>query len=256
LETNTAKGAGVMPDTSQAQPQSSPSQPFFNVPAIVFAVIAVLVAVHFGFWLLGESWQVWARYAFAFIPSRLGGGQPISYPEGAQLWSFVTYGLLHADVFHLGSNSIWLLIFSTPVARRLGAWRYLLLLAGSAAAGALAMLVVYYGQYLIVVGASAAVSATLAAAIPIMFAPGFRMGASHLVDYDNLQVLQPLQLLTSSRALGFAAVFMIATLLTGASMAMTGTAFLEERNIAWEAHLGGFIAGLILFYLLDKKQFR
>ena len=54
-------------------------------------------------------------------------------------------------------------------------------------------------------------------------------------------------------ALAFAAVFLVITLLTGASMAMTGTAFLEERNIAWEAHLGGFIAGIVLFYLLDKR---
>jgi membrane associated rhomboid family serine protease len=53
--------------------------------------------------------------------------------------------------------------------------------------------------------------------------------------------------------LAFAAVFLVMTLFTGASMAMTGTAFLEERNIAWEAHLGGFIAGILLFYLLDKK---
>lgn len=245
-----------MPDTSHFTPAPPANQPVFNIPAIVLGVIAVLVAVHLGLWLAGESWQVWSIYALAFIPVRLGGGDAIPYPQGAQIWSFFTYAFLHADKFHLGSNSIWLLVFSTPVARRLGAWRYLLLLAGSAAAGALAMLLTHWGQFLIIVGASASVSAVLAAAIPVMFAPGFRMGASHLVDYNRLQVLRPLELVKSSKALGFAAVFMAATLMTGASMAMTGTAFLEERNIAWEAHLGGFIAGLVLFYLLDKKPFR
>jgi membrane associated rhomboid family serine protease len=245
-----------MPDTSHAPPFNPPHQPLLNVPPIVLGVIALLVAVHVGLWILGENWQVWSIYALSFIPARLGGGTPIPYPQGAQIWGFFSYALLHADKYHLGSNCIWLLIFSTPVARRLGPWRYLLLLAGSAAAGAAAMWGVYWGQFLIVVGASAAVSATLAAAIPVMFAPGFRFGSSHLVDYEHLQVLPPRQLLQNSRALGFAAVFMAATLFTGASMAMTGTAFLEERNIAWEAHLGGFLAGLLLFYLLDKKPFR
>jgi membrane associated rhomboid family serine protease len=245
-----------MPDTTNAPSHRPADQPAINVPSVVLAVIAVLVAIHVGLWLLGESWQTWAIYALSFIPVRLGGGEAIPYPQGAQIWSFLTYAFLHADKYHLGSNCIWLLIFSTPVARRLGARRYLALLAGSAVAGAAAMLAVYWGQFLIVIGASAAVSATLGAAIPIIFAPGFRMGASHLVDYEHLQVLRPRQLLQNSRALGFAAVFLAATLLTGASMAMTGTAFLEERNIAWEAHLGGFMAGLILFYLLDKKPFR
>jgi membrane associated rhomboid family serine protease len=233
-----------------------PPQPVLNVPPVVLGVVAVLVAVHTLFWALGQDWQVWSAYALSFIPVRLGGGPAIPYPQGAQLWSFFTYALLHADWFHLGSNCVWLLIFSTPLARRLGAWRYLLLLAGSAAAGAVAMLLTHWGQFLVIVGASASVSATLAAAIPVIFAPGFRMGASHLVDYDRLHVLTPLQLLRNGKALVFAAVFLAMTLFTGATMALTGTAFLEERNIAWEAHLGGFIAGIILFYLLDKKPFR
>jgi membrane associated rhomboid family serine protease len=237
-------------------PPTAPTQPVLNVPPVVLGVVAVLVAIHTLFWALGQSWQVWSVYALAFIPARLGGGPAIPYPQGAQLWSFLTYALLHADRLHLGSNCIWLLIFSTPLARRLGALRYLLLLAASAAAGAAAMLFTHWGQFLIIVGASASVSATLAAAIPIIFAPGFRMGASHLVDYEALRVPSPMQLLRNGKALAFAAVFLAMTLFTGATMALTGTAFLEERNIAWEAHLGGFIAGLILFYLLDKKPFR
>lgn len=233
---------------------STPTQPALNVPPVVLLVIGVLVSVHTLFWALGESAQVWSLYALSFIPVRLGGGDPIPYPHGAQLWTFFTYALLHQDVYHLGSNSIWLLIFSTPLARRLGAWRYLLLMAAAAVAGAVAMLPLHYGELLIIVGASASVSAALAAAIPIIFAPGFRMGSSQKVDYEHLRVLSPRALFTNPGALAFAALFLAMTALTGASMAMTGTAFLEERNIAWEAHLGGFIAGLVLFYLLDKKR--
>ena len=242
---------------NQNQPKGETSQqvqPAINVPPVVLLVVAGLIAVHGLFWVLGESAQVWSLYALSFIPVRLGGGDAIPYPQGAQIWTFFTYALLHQDVYHLGSNSIWLLIFSTPLARRLGPWRYLLLLLGSAATGALAMLPLHYGKFLIIIGASASVSATLAAAIPIIFAPGFRMGSSHMVNYDRLRVLSPSELLRNPRALVFAAVFLVMTLLTGASMAMTGTAFLEERNIAWEAHLGGFIAGLVLFYLLDNKR--
>ena len=253
LETFDAKSAGAMPfDQTSSSPPAT--QPIFNVSPVVLAVVGLLVAVHLLFWALGESWQVWSLYAFSFIPARLGGGEAVPFPQGAQIWSFLTYALLHADVYHLGSNSIWLLIFSTPLARRLGAGRYLLLLAGSAIVGAAAVWALHYGEFLIVVGASGAVSAALAAAIPVMFAPGFRMGQSHRVDYGRLAVLQPGQLIRNRNAVGFALVFLVITLLTGASMAMTGTAYLEERNIAWEAHLGGFIAGIVLFYLLDKNH--
>jgi membrane associated rhomboid family serine protease len=243
-----------LPDISLTPPPKAAKPPMFNVPRVVLAVVTILVSVHAALWMLGESWQVFAQFALAFIPVRLGGGDPIPTLYGSQVWSFFTYALLHADVYHLGSNCVWLTIFSTPVAKRLGWWRYLVLLLFSAAAGAAAMLPLHWGKFLVVVGASASVSAVLAAAIPIMFAPGFRMGSGLDVSYQSLQVLPPRALFSNASAIGFAAVFFGIQLLTGTSMAMTGTAFLEESPIAWEAHIGGFIAGLALFYLLDRKR--
>jgi membrane associated rhomboid family serine protease len=230
-----------------------PAPPAINVPAVVLAVLAVLVAIHLALWLLGEDWRVWSLYVFSLIPSRLGG-EPVAFPEGAQYWSFLTYALLHGDALHLGSNAIWLLIFSTPLARRWSALRYLALLAVSAAAGGAAVVLTHWGKFIVVVGASAAVSAVLAAAMPIMCGPDYRFRGNEWLDHRAVRVLSFGELLTNPRALAFAALFLAMTLLTGATQITTGTAFLEERAIAWEAHLAGFIAGLVLFYLLDRPK--
>ena len=32
---------------------------------------------------------------------------------GAQIWTFFTYALLHADLMHLGFNAVWLLAFGS-----------------------------------------------------------------------------------------------------------------------------------------------
>ena len=59
---------------------------------------------------------------------------------GAQVWTFFTYALVHADLTHLGFNALWLLAFGSPVARRFGAWRFFTFFMVTVAAGALAHL--------------------------------------------------------------------------------------------------------------------
>jgi membrane associated rhomboid family serine protease len=54
--------------------------------------------------------------------------------------------------------------------------------------------------------------------------------------------------------LAFTCMWLGLTLITATSQYITGTAFLEERPIAWEAHLAGFVAGFIAFYLLDSRK--
>lgn len=225
-----------------------------NVPWIVLAVVAALVVVHTALWLLGPEWQTWSFYAFSFIPARLGGGEAIPRPFGSEVWTFLSYAFLHADKYHLLSNCLWLVVFSTPVARRLGAVRYLAVLMVTAVAGATVVLISHWGEFVITVGASGAVAGTMAAAVPIIFAPGFGPHLATEADYAKLQPLAFSQVLKTPRTLVFTFVFLALQLFSGASQMMTGTAFLEERPIAWEAHLGGFIAGLLMFYLFDRRR--
>jgi membrane associated rhomboid family serine protease len=222
----------------------------FNAPLLVVALVGLLLVIHGAIAFMGKDVEIWSIYAFSFIPQRLLQ-DALATPVGAQVWSFLTYALLHGSWTHVISNSLWLLVFATPVVRFLGNGKSLVLLAVSAIAGAAAMLVLYWGQFIILVGASAAVSGAMGAAMPIMYAPGFRAaGAGHS---GPMQALSFGELLRNRNAVVFTVVFFALQLLTGASEATTGTAFLSESVIAWEAHLGGFLAGLAMFYLLASK---
>ena len=224
--------------------------PVFRAPPVVLASIAVLVAIHAGLWLAGEEWRIWALVTFAFIPARFG---PAAFPmiEGSQYWSFLTYALLHADATHLLFNSLWFLIFGSVTARRLGTPRFLVLTAAATAAAALASLLVHWGEAATMVGASGAVSGIMAAAIPVMFGKGMSWARAYTEDLDHVQALRPMDLLRHRGAVIFALVWIAITLYSGAT-GWTGVGYLEEASIAWEAHLGGFAAGLVGFYILDR----
>lgn len=221
----------------------------FNAPVVVVVLAGLLLALHAALQWLGEDAQIWALYAFSFIPQRLTE-TGVATPVGAQVWSFLTYAFLHGSWLHVISNCLWLVVFATPVVRFLGTAKSLLLMAVSAVAGAAAMLALYWGHFIILVGASAAVSGAMGAAMPVMYAPGFRAMAA---GYDGpMQALSFGELVRSRNALVFTALFFALQLLTGASEATTGSALIAEGVVAWEAHLGGFVAGLGMFYLLAR----
>jgi membrane associated rhomboid family serine protease len=226
----------------QANWNTGTRQPVFNAPTIVLAVIGVLVAVHVLLAILDSDWQVWSFYALALNPIRFTDPSFPS-PAGAKYWSLATYMLLHGDWMHLTFNSLWLLVFGTPAARYLGSARFLLLSLIAGVAGGLASLALHWGEQVFVIGASGAVSGLLAAAIPVMY--GRRvMGGS--------RPLTMAEFVTSPRALMFTAIWLALTLFSGAA-GWTGNGFAAEGGIAWEAHVGGFVGGLLAFYALAPR---
>jgi len=101
------------------------SEPIFNIPAVIVATLAVFVGIHvLRSFVLSSDQDLELLLLFAFIPARydtallLEGALPGGF--GAQVWTFVSYAFLHADIAHLGMNSLWFVPFGSAVARHWG----------------------------------------------------------------------------------------------------------------------------------------
>lgn len=230
-------------------------EPLFNIPTVVIVVLAVLAAIHaLRTLVLSSDLDVQVLLTFAFIPARydtsvvLGGALPGGF--GAEIWTFVTYALLHADWMHFGVNAIWLLPFGSAVARRFGPARFLAFFAVTAAAGAALHLATHAGQEFPVIGASAAISGLMAAAMRFAFQRGGPLSFMRGEDEAAYRVPAiPLKgVLSDARVLLFLAVWFGINLLFGlGSLPITGS----DNPVAWQAHIGGFLAGLLLFSWFD-----
>ncbi len=232
-------------------------EPIFNVPPVVIATVAVLLLVHaLRMFVLTDEQDAWFLLSFAFIPVRydasaLAGGV---LPGGiaADVWTFFSYAFIHADLLHIGLNLAWLLPFGTALARRFGAWRYVGFMLVMAAAGAAAHLFSHPGAMVPMIGASAAISGAMAAAMRFVFQQGGPLGVFRRSG-DNEAYRVPAQPLLTTlrdpRFLMFLVVWIGLNALFGLGTMSIGTE--ADQQIAWQAHIGGFFAGLILFNAFD-----
>ena len=231
---------------------AAPREPILTLPAALTGYIGLLAAVHLRV-LLPPDLEYWTIEVFGFIPKRYDSSLlavPFPGGTGAKVWSFVSYSLLHANLSHLVFNVLWLLPFGSAVARRFGPARFFLLMAVTAVAGALAHLITHEHAMAPMIGASASVSGAMAAAIRFAFAQGsflsFRRG-----DADAAAQVPALPLsaaLRNPRVLGFLAVWFGVNIIFGIGSIAIGA---EGVSVAWQAHIGGFFAGLLLFSLFD-----
>jgi membrane associated rhomboid family serine protease len=222
-------------------------QPVFNLPPVIIVLAVGLAAIHaVRVYLLTDLQEEWVLLNFAFIPARLddfaGVALPVDVLPGAAVWTFVTYAFLHGDIVHLLVNIVWLAAFGSPLAWRLGAVRFLLFSGIAAAAGAGVHLLFHGGELVPVVGASAAISAHMAGASRFLFlgqGPGLR---SYYAPAAPLAAV-----FTDRRTVTFLAIWFGTNIVFG----LTGVGAGQAAGVAWEAHIGGFLAGLLLFSFLD-----
>jgi membrane associated rhomboid family serine protease len=237
---------------------SRPYEPIFNVPKAVVAIIVVCVLVWAGEeLLLSDEDEIEFLLYFAFIPARYDNSLlgPESFPGGigADIWTFVTYAFIHGSALHLGMNAVWFLPFGSAVARRFGVWRFLGFFAVTAAAGALTHLMTHRGEVLPMIGSSAAVSGCMAGAVRFAFVEGgpLAMFRGDYADAYRVPAASLPSALRDSRILIFLLAWLGLNILVGVgTISMPGV----DESIAWQAHIGGFVAGLVLFFLFDPVR--
>jgi membrane associated rhomboid family serine protease len=223
-----------------------PRQPFFRAPPVVLWLIGGLAALHLARVtrpgdqpdnLVYEFGLYPLRYSRAFLESHMAN--PGTIWERAV--PFISYMGLHGSWTHLVINCLWLLAFGPIVARRYGSVLFLLFFAVCGLVGALAYLAFNWASPVPVVGASGAISGLMAA--------GLRMlpGQTPWAMSDET----PLAPLLSRQILVFTVLWAAINLLTGVTgFGMGG----ENGLVAWQAHLGGFAAGLLLSGPFDSLR--
>jgi membrane associated rhomboid family serine protease len=236
-----------------------PSQPILNLPPVVAVIAAALVFVHIVRAFADEGTDLQSLLWFAFVPARYDSSLAMRLPlpggEPADAWTFVTYAFLHGDFIHLIVNLVWFLAFGSAVAWRFGAVRFAAFFAATAAAGALAHLLTHWGELAPLVGASASISGAMAAAVRFAFETGGPLGFFRDQSQRGFQVpAAPLSVaLRNPQVLVFLGVWFLINLGFGVGSAPE---LFGSGTIAWEAHIGGLLAGLLLFQFFDPVPAR
>ncbi len=202
-----------------------PREPFLHAPASVLWLIGVMVAIHLAV-TFGQVPEAVLDY-LVLVPARLVDGAELP----GQLVPLVGYMFLHGGALHLTVNCLWLLAFGPIVARRYGAGLFLGFFLASGIVAALLYLAFNWGSPVPVIGASGAISGLMGGGLRMIRWPG-TISSARLAPILSRPILM------------FSALWLITNLVFG----LMG---FDGQSVAWQAHMGGYLFGLVAIGLVD-----
>ena len=231
-------------------------EPIFNIPNVIMIFVISLVLVFMWQNTLNSRDEMTIILQHGFIPIRFSLWL---HPEATDrmiletasdytLLSLISYAFLHGSWSHVIMNSVWIVIFGTPIARRLGAMRVILLMVITALAGILVHWSINRLDQVPVIGASAIASGLTGAAIRFVFSDTLTQG----VNFSHRgQLMSVREIIRHRQAFAFTLIWLVMNFVFGAFAQTLG---FSEDSVAWQAHLGGFFGGFFLIKILDKKE--
>ena len=205
-------------------------------PVVSYALLGAII--------LAFVWQLQAGdaavYAFGLIPARLVHGALLPPQlDWAPAWATVfTSMFLHGGWLHLGGNLLYLWIFGDNVEDALGRGRFVAFYLLCGVAAALVQTVSETTSIVPMIGASGAISGVLGAYL-------------RLFPHAQVRVLVPLFIVFYTIRVPAWVVLGLWFLFQLASSAMIQPG---QGGVAFFAHIGGFLSGLILVGLLMPRR--
>jgi membrane associated rhomboid family serine protease len=211
--------------------------PWINLTLIVINVVVFLYEL-----TLGSDLEAFARH-WGVVPVQVA--QALQGSPGAHLAvlaTLITATFLHAGWLHLGGNMLFLWIFGDNVEDRLGHGRYLVFYLVCGIVANLAQVYAAPTSDVPAIGASGAIAGVLGA---------------YAVTYPGatVSVILPIFFLftvVDVPALIMIGLWFITQFFSG--VASLGEASAEAGGVAWWAHVGGFVFGMLLMIVLPKDQ--
>jgi len=213
----------------------------YTTPIVTYMLIAANIIVFFFYFFQGITSLEYAMKTLGVIP--------IYIINGRRLWTLITSMFIHADILHLGGNMLYLYIFGDNVEDAFGRLKYLL----------------FY--FLCGFGASFFHILSIMVSLPNIRALNLRIpavGASGAIS----GVLGAYMVLYPNARIRTLVMTWIITIVTIPAYYYIGAWFLYQflmgiwsltglfSNVAFWAHVGGFITGILIVKLLRIKPKR
>ena len=242
-----------VPELSAKQP------PAFNAPFVVIFLIGALIVGFVAFDWASMAQQEQLFLYFSLVPARFiepVGLPAMFFPGGVagDLMTLITYTFMHGSWTHVILNSLWLLAFGSPIAKRIGSLRFVLFYFFCGIVGGLLHVALNGGSMVPVIGASGAISGLMGGAARFVFLAGGPLGGlTGQAGPSSAPRAQAgiVQALSDRRVQIFVAVWIGCNFIFGIAGVTPDSA---TANIAWVAHLGGFLAGLFFFGFFDPYR--
>jgi membrane associated rhomboid family serine protease len=211
--------------------------PTRETPVVTYLLIAANVIVYLAMAVASPAAQDAIVAKYAMIPSHFADGVSL-----AAVLTIFTSMFMHAGLAHIGGNMLYLWIFGDNVEDRVGHFKYLLFYLVGGVVASLAHLVTNWGSDIPTVGASGAIAAVLGAYL--VYYP-----ASRIATWVPIGRFYHLTLVPAAIVLGF---WFFYQLFEG--VITFGGA--DVSGVAVWAHVGGFVAGVLMALLLPVERRR
>jgi membrane associated rhomboid family serine protease len=208
-----------------------------NYPVINTTIIAVNILVFFIELGQGQELNRFI-YTYGLVPARYTVPSIAAhFTSGQQVFSFLSFMFLHGGFLHVLGNMWSLYIFGDNVEDTLGHFRYLLFYLLCGFASGASHLVLNWNSKMPTIGASGAIAGV--------------MGA-YMILYPKSRILTLIPIFLFFPIIEVPALFFLGIWFIFQFLSAAGSA--GQGGIAWWAHIGGFIFGIIFLKMLQSVK--